>query len=319
MDIHTAIVYSTANMPLSFKHLTSAAQITRADADVLLATAMEMEKIVLQDGGNDLLKRKVMAVLFYEPSTRTRLSFETAMLRLGGQVVTAEGIQFSSLYKGESIEDTILMAAGYADIIAMRHPEAGSADKAARVSPVPFINAGDGPAQHPTQALLDLLTIKKELGRFDGITVAFATDPLHSRTIKSLAQILALYKPKEYIFISPESLQPTKEFLADLEAKGITCRVTTDFNALHDSDILYMNRLQQERFEDPKEFERLRKNYILTADMLKDSKTIIMDPLPRVDEIDVSVDALPTAAYFRQAKNGLYMRMALLAELLGKV
>lgn len=313
------VLYLLPDMPLSFRHLTSTAQITRADADVLLSRAMQMEKIVEQDGGNDLLKRKVMAVLFYEPSTRTRLSFETAMLRLGGQIITAEGIQFSSLFKGESIEDTIMMAAGYADIIAMRHPEIGSADKAARVSPVPFINAGDGAAQHPTQALLDLLTIQKEVGRFDGITVAFATDPLHSRTIKSLAQILTLYKPKEYIFISPESLQPTKEFIADLEAKGITCRVTTDFNALHDADVLYMNRLQQERFEDQQEFERLRRNYILTADMLKGSDTVIMDPLPRVDEIDISVDALPTAAYFRQAKNGLYMRMALLAELLGEV
>ncbi len=304
-------------MALSFKHLTSAAQITRADADVLLSTAAEMEKIV-QKGGSDLLKGHILASLFYEPSTRTRLSFESAMLRLGGQVISAEGIQFSSLYKGESIEDTVLMAAQYSDIVTMRHPQAGSADKAAAVSPVPFINAGDGGNQHPTQALLDLFTIQKELGRFDGITVAFATDPLHSRTIKSRAQILSLYKPKEYIFISPESLRLTPEFIADLEAKGITCRVTTEFDALHDADVLYMNRLQQERFEDPQEFERLRKNYILTAEMLKGSKTVIMDPLPRVDEIDVSVDALPTAAYFRQTKNGLYMRMALLAELLGK-
>lgn len=302
-------------MPLSFKHLTSAHQITKADADLLLKTAMEMEEVV-KSGYSEKQKGKILAALFYEPSTRTRLSFEAAMLRLGGGVITAEGIQFSSLYKGESIQDTVMMAQQYADIIAMRHPEAGSADKAASVLSIPFINAGDGPAQHPTQALLDLLTIQKELGRFDGITVAFATDPLHSRTIKSLAQILSMYNPKEYIFISPESLQPTKEFLADLEAKGVTCRVTTDFNALRDADVLYMNRLQQERFEDPKEFERLRKEYILTANMLKGSSTLIMDPLPRVDEIDVSVDALPTAAYFRQTKNGLYMRMALLDLLL---
>lgn len=303
---------------LSFAHLTSAHQITRSDADQLLETAAEMERIE-RAGGSDLLKGKILASLFYEPSTRTRLSFESAMQRLGGSVISAEGIQFSSLFKGESIEDTIIMAAQYADIITMRHPQAGSADKAASVSTVPFINAGDGPAQHPSQALLDLFTIWKELGRFDGITVAFATDPVHSRTIKSLAQILCLYKPKEFIFISPESLKPTSEFVTGIEAKGVKCTVTTDFNALHDADVLYMNRLQQERFDDPQEFERLRKNYILHADMLKDSKTLIMDPLPRVDEIDVSVDALPQAAYFRQTKNGLYMRMALLAHLLGKI
>lgn len=276
-----------------------------------------MEKIVA-GGHSDLLKGRILAALFYEPSTRTRLSFEAAMLRLGGQVITSEGIQFSSLFKGESIEDTVTMAAQYADIVVMRHPEAGSADKGASVSEVPFINAGDGPAQHPTQALLDLFTLQKELGRLEGIKVAFATDPLHSRTIKSLAQILSMYGPSEYIFISPESLQPAKEFLSSIEEKGVTCRVTTDFNALHEADVLYMNRLQQERFEDPKEFEKLRKQYILTADMMKGSKTLIMDPLPRVDEIDVSVDALPNAAYFRQTKNGLYMRMALLALMLGK-
>lgn len=303
---------------LSFVHLTSAHQITRSDADQLLQTAAKMEEVE-KAGGSDLLKGKILASLFYEPSTRTRLSFESAMHRLGGSVISAEGIQFSSLFKGESIEDTIMMAAQYADIITMRHPQAGSADKAASVSTVPFINAGDGPAQHPSQALLDLFTIQKELGRLNDITVAFATDPVHSRTIKSLAQILSMYQPKEYIFISPESLKPTSEFIAGLEEKGVKCTVTTDFNALHNADVLYMNRLQQERFDDPQEFEQLRKQYILTADMLKGSTTLIMDPLPRVDEIDVSVDALPQAAYFRQTKNGLYMRMALLAHLLGKI
>lgn len=305
-------------MALTFQHLTSTKQLTREDMDAILEVAKEME-VVLENGGDDRLKGKVLASLFYEPSTRTRLSFESAMHRLGGGVISAEGIQFSSLYKGESIEDTIKMAMQYSDIIAMRHPEAGSADKAASVSSVPFINAGDGPAQHPTQALLDLYTIKKELGRFEGITVAFATDPLHSRTIKSLAQILSLYGPKSYIFISPEALQPEKEFLSDLKDKGVSCSVTTDFTAMYDADVLYMNRLQEERFEDHDEFERLRKEYILTAEMLQGKDTLIMDPLPRVDEIATDVDALPNAVYFRQVKNGLVMRMALLAMLLGKV
>lgn len=304
-------------MPLSFHHLTSTHQITKSDADILMKTAAEMETIV-KKGGSDVLKGKILASLFYEPSTRTRLSFEAAMLRLGGGVITAEGIQFSSMFKGESVEDTVTMAAQYADIITMRHPEAGSADRAASVCDVPFINAGDGPAQHPTQALLDLLTIHKEHGDLKGITVAFATDPLHSRTIKSFALILSLYGPAEYIFISPKSLAPTKEFLKGLEEKGVKCRVTTDFTALRDADVLYMNRLQEERFEDPKEFQKLRKEYILTADMLKGSDTLIMDPLPRVDEIEVAVDELPTAAYFRQTKNGLYMRMALMLHMLGK-
>lgn len=304
-------------MPLPFRHLTSTKQLTKSDIDAILVVAQKMEKIV-ESGGSDLLKGKVLASLFYEPSTRTRLSFESAALRLGCSVITAEGIQFSSMFKGETIEDTITMASQYADLIVMRHPEAGSADKAARVSSVPFINAGDGAAQHPTQALLDILTIQKEMGRLENLTVAFATDPLHSRTIKSLALILGHYKPKSYIFISPESLQPDKDFLAEIASHNIPYTITKEFDAMHDADILYMNRLQEERFDDHEEFERLRKKYILTADMLKGSKTLIMDPLPRVDEIDVSVDALPNAAYFRQVRNGLYVRMALLAMLLGK-
>ena len=305
-------------MAISFKHLTSTKQLSREDMDAILEVAAEMEKIH-ESGGNTQLAGKILASLFYEPSTRTRLSFESAMHRLGGSVISAEGIQFSSMFKGESIEDTITMAAQYSDIIVMRHPEAGSADKAASVSEVPFINAGDGAAQHPTQALLDLFTIQKEMGRLENLTVAFATDPLHSRTIKSLAQILSIYGKQSYIFISPESLQPEKKFLAELEEQGVECSVTTDFSAMLDADLLYMNRLQEERFDDHDEFERLRKDYILTAEMLKGSNTLVMDPLPRVDEIDVSVDALPNAAYFRQVRNGLYVRMALLSMLLGNV
>ncbi|HLD64026.1 MAG TPA: hypothetical protein VI913_03990, partial [Candidatus Peribacteraceae bacterium] len=173
-------------MLLPFKHLTSTKQLSRADTDAILKVAEQMEK-VLRGGGNDLLRHKVLATLFYEPSTRTRLSFESAMLRLGGQVVSAVGTQFSSMYKGETVEDTIMMAGQYADIIAMRHPEAGSADQAAAVSPIPFINAGDGPAQHPTQGLLDLYTVKKERGKLEGIHVAMVGDLKYGRTVHSLS------------------------------------------------------------------------------------------------------------------------------------
>lgn len=304
-------------MPLSFQHLTSTKQLTREDMDAILQTAGQMEA-VREAGGSELLKGKILASLFYEPSTRTRLSFESAMHRLGGSVVTAEGIQFSSLYKGETIEDTIIMAGQYADIIAMRHPEAGSADKAASVSPVPFINAGDGAAQHPTQALLDLYTIQKEMGKLEGLHVALACDPKHSRTIRSLVFLLSMFEGNSFTFISPESLKASDDLLDTLKERNCPYTETTDFSALRDADILYMNRLQEERFEDHDEFERLRKEYILTADFLKGCDTLIMDPLPRVDEIDVSVDALPQAAYFRQVQNGLTVRMALLAMLLGK-
>lgn len=304
-------------MALSFEHLTSVKQLSRDDTDAVLQVATEMEKVVEQ-GGNDLLKGKILANLFYEPSTRTMLSFASAMSRLGGQVISAVGVKFSSMFKGESIEDTIMMAGQYADIVAMRHPEAGSADKAAAVSPIPFINAGDGPAQHPTQALLDLYTIKKEKGTLENLHVAMATDPLQSRTIRSLAMLLSMYQGNKITFVGPKSLWAAPDLLETLDAAGTEYTQTEDFKEGLDADILYMNRLQQERFADPNEFEKLRKKYVLTADDLQGKDTLIMDPLPRVDEIDVSVDALPNAVYFRQVKNGVYVRMALLAMLLGK-
>ena len=177
-------------MSLSFTHLTSTAQISREDVDAIIEHSKEMETVVAK-GGSDLLKGKILASLFYEPSTRTRLSFETAMKRLGGDVVTAVGFQFSSLYKGETVEDTITMMNQYTDIIAMRHPEVGSADKAAAVSTIPFINAGDGPAQHPTQGLLDMETIQKEKGKIDGLHVTMVGDLKYGRTVHSLAQLLS--------------------------------------------------------------------------------------------------------------------------------
>ncbi len=303
-------------MPLPFKHFISTKQLTRSAADAILTKAAEMEKVIAK-GGDDRLKGKILAALFYEPSTRTRLSFETAMCRLGGDVISAEGIQFSSMYKGETIEDTMMIVGQYADIIAMRHPEAGSADRAASASPVPFINAGDGPGQHPTQAMLDLYTIKKECGKLDGIKIAMVGDLRYGRTVHSLSFLLGLYDKVHFTLISPKELTMPPKVTDFYKEHKITFTETDDIAAGLDCDVLYMTRVQQERFTDPAEYERLKLKYILTADMLKGRKTTVMHPLPRVGEIATDVDALPNAAYFRQARNGVPVRMALLDMLLG--
>lgn len=304
-------------MPLPFTHLTSTKQLTRADTEEILRVAAEMET-VKEHGKSDLLKGKVLASLFYEPSTRTRLSFETAMLRLGGDVVTAEGIQFSSLYKGETIEDTMEMVGQYADIIAMRHPDQGSADIAASASKVPFINAGDGPGQHPTQALLDLYTIQKERKGIDNLTIAMVGDLRYGRTVHSLSYLLGLYKNLSLILISPQELTMPEKVMSFLKEKNIPYKEYDDIAAGTDADILYMTRVQQERFADKSEYERLKLKYVLTADHVKGKNVTVMHPLPRVGEIATDVDVLPNAAYFRQAGNGVVVRMALLAMLLKK-
>lgn len=304
-------------MPLPFQHLTSTKQLSRADTEAILRVAADMEKIRSQ-GKSDLLKGKVLASLFYEPSTRTRLSFETAMLRLGGDVLTAEGIQFSSLYKGETIEDTMEMVGQYADIIAMRHPDQGSADKAAAASKVPFINAGDGPGQHPTQALLDLYTINDELGKVDDLNIAMVGDLRYGRTVHSLSYLLGLYNNIRFTLISPKELTMPEKVTSFLDEKKIPYELHDDIAAGLDCDVMYMTRVQQERFTDKSEYERLKLKYVLTAAQLKGKKVKIMHPLPRVGEISTDVDSLPNAVYFRQAGNGVPVRMALLAMLLKK-
>ncbi len=300
---------------LSFPHLTSTQQITRGDADLILQTAAQMEE-VLKQGGNDLLKGKILASLFYEPSTRTRMSFESAMHRLGGSVLTAEGLQFSSLYKGETIEDTMIMASQYADIICMRHPEQGSADTAASASRVAFINAGDGPGQHPTQGLLDLYTIQKEKGKIEGVHVAFVGDLKYGRTVHSLAMLLSLYDNVQCTFVSPDELNIPEKVTKVLKERGVPYEEASDIEAALEADVVYMTRVQKERFEDPAEYERLKLKYILTANHVRGKDCTVMHPLPRVGEIGTDVDELPNAAYFRQAGNGVPVRMALLALLL---
>ena len=314
--LDTCLVYFPL-MPLPFTHLTSTKQLTRADTEEIIRVALEMESI-RKKGCGDLLHGKILAALFYEPSTRTRLSFETAMLRLGGTVLTAEGIQFSSLYKGETIEDTMQMVSQYADIIAMRHPEQGSADRAITASLVPFINAGDGPGQHPTQALLDLFTIKKECGKVDGITIAMVGDLRFGRTVHSLSYLLGLYKNIRFVLVSPKELTMPDKVTSFLKEKGIAYTETDDMNAALDADVMYMTRVQQERFTDRSEYDRLKLKYILSAPMLRGKNVVVMHPLPRVGEIATDVDTLKNAAYFRQAGNGVPVRMALLAMLLGK-
>jgi len=304
-------------MPLSFQHLTSTKQLSREDTDSILKVCGKMEK-VLESGGSELLKGKVLANLFYEPSTRTRLSFDAAMHRLGGDVTTAVGMQFSSLYKGETIEDTMMIVGQYADIIVMRHPDKGSADIAASASPVPFINAGDGPAQHPTQGLLDLYTIQKERKKLDGIHITMVGDLKFGRTVHSLSFLLGLYKDVKFTLISPKELTMPEKVTSFFKEKNIEYTETEELEDGLDADVIYMTRVQEERFDDKKEFERLKLKYILQAKHVKDRDITVMHPLPRIGEIATDVDPLPNAAYFRQAHNGVPLRMALLAMLLGK-
>ncbi|MDD3897293.1 MAG: aspartate carbamoyltransferase, partial [Candidatus Peribacteraceae bacterium] len=244
-------------MPLPFQHLTSTKQLSRDDTDAILSVAGAMEK-VMESGGSDLLKNKILAALFYEPSTRTRLSFETAMHRLGGRVLSAVGMQFSSLYKGETIEDTIQVIGQYADIIAMRHPEEGSADRAASVSPIPFINGGDGPGQHPTQGLLDLYTIQKERGKLDGIHITMVGDLKFGRTVHSLSFLLGLYNDVKFTLIAPKELLMPPKVTDFFDKKGIQYEQTAELKDGLNADVIYMTRVQKERFKDPAEYERLK-------------------------------------------------------------
>lgn len=295
---------------MQIKHVISTTQFDRKTLEKLFASADKMEKLHKARKLSSQLAGKIMAAIFYEPSTRTRLSFETAMLKLGGQVISTENAaQFSSAIKGESIEDTIRIVSGYADVIVLRHPQIGTAKIAASVSPVPVINAGDGAGEHPTQALLDLLTIKKELGKTENLSIAFVGDLLNGRTVHSLLDILTrVYKNKIYL-VAPKKLQlPKTDFETTEDLESI----------LPNIDVLYMTRIQKERFASQKEYDKVKHAFVLNKKLLEKmkKKSIIMHPLPRVTEISHEVDSDPRAAYFRQAQNGLYIRMALLEMLL---
>ncbi len=267
------------------------------------------------------LHDKIVACLFFEPSTRTRLSFETAVLRLGGQVIGMEnGSVSSSAFKGESIPDTIKIVHGFADLIVMRHPQNGSAEVAAKTSKVPIINAGDGGNEHPTQSLLDLYTIKQETGRLENLTFTMVGDLLYGRTIHSTLTMLSLYPKNKFIFVAPKQLKLPEKYKAMLKNRKVSFKETENLaEGLKFADVIYMTRVQKERFSSKAEYEKLKLAYVFDAESLKQIKksAVILHALPRVGEIAEVVDKDPRAAYFRQAQNGLYVRMALLQYALG--
>ena len=268
----------------------------------------------------DACRHKKLAALFFEPSTRTRLSFEAAMLELGGSVISVAGAASSSAAKGESVADTAKVVSCYADIIAMRHPKEGAALVAATNATIPVINAGDGGHSHPTQTLADLLTIYPELGRLDHLTVGLCGDLKFGRTVHSLIEAMSRYEGVSFVLISPEELKLPSYVKKDvLQTRNIPYVQTTDLEgAMPSLDVLYMTRVQRERFFNEEDYLRLKDSYILTPEKLRSAKADmrILHPLPRVNEISVAVDQDPRAAYFRQVLNGKYMRMALILKLL---
>lgn len=268
------------------------------------------------------LKGKIMATLFYEPSTRTRFSFESAMLRLGGSVITTENAkEFSSVSKGETLEDTIRVVNSYVDVIVMRHDEAGASKRASLVSDVPVINAGDGAGQHPTQALLDLYTISKEIGKINGLKIAFIGDLKNGRTIRSLSYLLGKYTGVEISFVSPKALRVGDDIKDYLTKQRVTYTETEDLESVIDTvDVVYQTRIQKERFKSQREYQKYKGCYTIDLPLVKKMKTksIIMHPLPRVGEITPDVDASPKAMYFKQTRYGLLIRMAILKYLFGK-
>lgn len=291
--------------------------LSKDDLLDILAAAKKLEHKPIPN----LMKGKVMATLFFEPSTRTRLSFMSAMERLGGQVLGFENTEVTSVKKGETIWDTLKMVEQYADVIVQRHPIEGSARLAAEASNVPVINAGDGANQHPTQTLLDLYTIRKEKGKLDNLNIAFVGDLKYGRTVHSLCIALSHFKTKLY-FIAPKALQMPKDYLDDLDKKKIPYVIEEDLlKVARELDIIYMTRIQKERFPDPVEYNKLKGVYQIDKSLLEHTKkdVRIMHPLPRVDEISKDLDEFPQAAYFRQAGNGIPIRQAIIALVTGMI
>ena len=287
----------------------------------IFARAREMREMVNRIGGTDLLKGSVLAALFYEPSTRTSSSFIAAMERLGGSVIPiTQGVQFSSVSKGETLADTVRTLEQYADAIVLRHPEIGSAKLAADYASVPVLNAGDGAGEHPTQALLDLFTIREELGHIDGLKIAMVGDLKYGRTVQSLTKLL-LHFDVSLRYVSPEILRLPLNTMNHVIDAGLDVRETHDVaDVIENADVLYVTRVQKERFSDLAQYEEVKDYYEITAELMEKAKDkmIVMHPLPRVGEIHYNVDKDPRAAYFRQVQNGMYIRMALLAAVLGR-
>ena len=301
------------------RHLIDPLDFTREEVDNLLGLA---DRILADpEAYQEVARHKKLATLFYEPSTRTRLSFEAAMLNLGGSVLGFSSANSSSASKGESVADTIRVVSHYADIAAMRHPKEGAPLRASRYSGIPVINAGDGGHQHPTQTLTDLLTIRRRTGRLENLTIGLCGDLKFGRTVHSLIKSLTRYSGIRFILISPEELRLPDYIVNDvLKAHNVPFEETRSLeDALPQLDILYMTRVQRERFFNEEDYVRLKNSYILTARKMElaPAHMAVLHPLPRVNEIELSVDDDPRAAYFEQAKNGVYVRMALIMTLLG--
>ena len=299
----------------------SVKQFNHHDLDIIFDVARDMREMVDRQGSVDILKGKLLANLFYEPSTRTSSSFAAATQRLGGNVIQINNVTFSSVSKGEELRDTILSMGSYSDAIVLRHPDEGSADIAAEVSAKPIINAGDGIGEHPTQALLDIFTIVEELGTIDGLTVTMLGDLKYGRTVHSLAKLLALYDVK-LNFVAPDLLKAPTALVDSLIESGVgPCKHVDLDSIISETDVLYVTRVQRERFADQSVYEKVNRCYAVNVDTMDIAKErmIVMHPLPRVDEISRAVDEDPRAAYFRQMEYGMYVRMALLALVFGKV
>jgi len=286
-----------------------------------LLHVLDMASKVEKNPNSSLLKDKIAALLFYEPSTRTRLSFDSAVKRLSGTTIGFASGEVTSLKKGETLWDTIKMAEQYADVIVMRHPIEGSARLAAEAALIPIVNAGDGANQHPTQTMLDLYTIQKEKGKLEGLNVGFLGDLKYGRTVHSLVIALSHFNAKMF-FVSPKALKMPKQYLTELKQKRIKFTEVEDLSEVSKQlDVLYVTRIQKERFPDPLEYEKYKNVYRLNKSLLKQSKKDlkIMHPLPRVGEIDPELDETPNAVYFKQAGNGIPIRQALISLVLGKL
>ena len=317
MKIRNLTIFNMMNF--TGEHILSTKQFSREEIERIIEVAKEMEGRVTEGVPVDFCKGQVLTSLFYEPSTRTRLSFETAMYKLGGGVVTVVGEGNSSLAKGETLVDTGKVVNQIADVIVMRHREKGSVEEFAGDIATPVINAGDGPGEHPTQALLDMFTIEKERGKIDGLTIVMAGDLKYGRTVHSLSQLLSNYKVK-LKFVSPEELKMPDEITTHLKEKGVEYEETVDLaEAIKEADVLYQTRIQEERFENRDEYLRLKGSYVIDRKFIGDNnnKITVMHPLPRIDEISPDLDDYDGSAYFRQVQNGVFVRMALITLVLG--
>lgn len=303
---------------LKGRHLIEPGDLSVSEIDeiISLAEQITVDPISFQD----VCRGKILATLFFEPSTRTRLSFEAAMLHLGGTVEGFADASYTSSTKGETLADTIRVVSSYVDVIAMRTPKEGAALLASKYSPVPVINAGDGGHSHPTQTLTDLVTIRRLLGDYQGLTVGFCGDLKFGRTVHSLTQALSRYKGNKFIFISPKELCLPEYMIEQLDEKGIPYTIAERLeDVIGELDVLYMTRVQKERFFNEQDYLRLKDSYILDKEKMKLAKDrmFVLHPLPRVNEISPEIDDDPRAAYFKQVKFGMYARMALIAKLTG--